>query len=56
MLKSLKGASWFVCFKSEHLEKVKGTAVIYVGATRYVVNINSNKKKRVEVPQRRCHE
>ena len=52
MLKSFKGASWFVYFKSEHLEKVKGVAVIFVAERKCVVNFGYNKNKRLQVEKR----
>ena len=52
MLKSFKGASWFVYFKSEHLQEVIGPAVIFVGERKCVVNVGYNKNKRLEVERR----
>ena len=52
MLRSFKGASWFVYFKSEHLEKVIGPAVIFVGERKCGVNFGYNKNKRLQVEKR----
>ena len=52
MLKSFKGASWFVYFKSEHLEKVIGPAVIFVAERKCGVNFGYNKNKRLQVEKR----
>ena len=52
MLRSFKGASWFVYFKSEHLEKVIGPAVIFVAERKCGVNFGYNKNKRLEVEKR----
>ena len=52
MLKSFKGASWFVNFKSEHLEKVIGPAVIFVAERKCGVNFGYNKNKRLQVEKR----
>ena len=52
MLKSFKGASWFVYFKSEHLQEMIGPAVIFVGERKCVVNVGYNKNKRLQVEKR----
>ena len=52
MLRSFKGASWFVYFKSEHLEKVIGPAVIFVAERKCGVNFGYNKNKRLQVEKR----
>ena len=52
MLKSFKGASWFVYFKSEHLDKVIGPAVIFVAERKCGVNFGYNKNKRLQVEKR----
>ena len=31
MFKCRMGTKWYACFKSEHIEKMKGSAVIFVG-------------------------
>ena len=51
-MKSFKGASWFVYFKSEHLEKVIGPAVIFVAERKCGVNFGYNKNKRLQVEKR----
>jgi len=52
VLRSFKGASWFVNFKSEHLEKVIGPAVIFVAERKCGVNFGYNKNKRLQVEKR----
>ena len=51
-MKSFKGASWFVYFKSEHLQEMIGPAVIFVGERKCVVNVGYNKNKRLQVEKR----
>ena len=51
-MRSFKGASWFVYFKSEHLEKVIGPAVIFVAERKCGVNFGYNKNKRLQVEKR----
>ena len=52
MFKSRMGSRLYVCFKSEHLGKLKGSAVIFVGPTQCLVEVDNNKKKFVEVEKR----
>ena len=52
MFESRIGSRLYVCFKSEHLGKLKGSAVIFVGPTQCLVEVDNNKKKFVEVEKR----
>ena len=52
MFESRMGSRLYVCFKSEHLGKLKGSAVIFVGPTQCLVEVDNNKKKFVEVEKR----
>ena len=52
VLKKLNGSGWFVCFKLADLERVKGEAVIFVGATRCAVKVDDNLKKRADANKR----
>ena len=52
VLKKFNGTGWFVCFKLADLERVKGEAVIFVGATRCAVKVDDNLKKRADANKR----
>ena len=52
VLKKLNGSGWFVCFKLADLERVKGEAVIFVGATKCAVKVDDNLKKRADANKR----
>ena len=52
VLKKFNGTGWFVCFKLADLERVKGEAVIFVGATKCAVKVDDNLKKRADANKR----
>ena len=52
MFKCRMGTKWYACFKSEQIEKLKGSAVIFVGPRQCSVVVDINKKNSVVVEKR----
>ena len=52
MFKCRMGTKLYACFKSEHIEKLKGSAVIFVSPRQCSVVVDINKKNSVVVEKR----